>query len=192
MPATSPSPPPANPAADAPGATATFAATAPAGTETAERLAVEDEVTASIAATREVGGLDLYPTYDDGTSAASVNLADPLPVPPPGDDTTFEDERPAPLGPEDAARAFVAALRELIEIPDLRDPADPSGNTVIVGVGDIQRRYPFRSRPWFSDMLSELASGGLTPPPALALSRAEDLGSGRYRLSRVPEETPGA
>lgn len=190
MPATSPSPPPANRAADGPGTTATFTATAPTGTETAERLAVEDEVTASIAATREVGGIDLYPTYDDGTSAASVNLADPLPPPPPGDDTTFEDERPAPLGPEDAARAFVAALRELIEVPDLRDPADPSGNTVIVGVGDIQRRYPFRSRPWFSDMLSELASGGLTPPPALALSRAEDLGSGRYRLSRVPEETP--
>lgn len=180
------------PATLGPDPTATFTANPPATSESADRFAVADEVTASIAATREIDGFDLYPRYEDGTSAEDVNLGDPLPPPDPDDDTTFEDERPAPLGPDDAARAFVAALRELIELPDLRDPADPSGDTVVVGVGDISRRYPFRSRPWFSDMLSEMAGGGITPPPALALSRAEDLGSGRYRLSRVPEDGDGA
>ena len=171
--------------------TATFTANPPADAETADRLAVEDEVTASIETTREIDGFPLYPHYEDGTSPEDVDLRDPLPEPPPDDDTTFEDPRPPALGPEDARRAFVAALGELIEAPDLRDPADPSGNTVIFGPSEIQRRYQFKSRPWFSAILSEYANGRLTEEPTLALSRAEDLGSGRYRLSRVPEGVEG-
>lgn len=181
---------PAEPATVTAGAVATaaeFTAAEPADHQTAEHLAVEDEVSASIAGVREIDGFELYPTDEDGNTSEGIDLNSALPPPPP-DGIDFSDTRPPALGPEDARVAFVAALRELIEIDELRDPADPSGNTVVLSAGEINSRYRYRSRPWFSDTLKRMANGEITPPPALALSRAEDLGSGKYRLSRVPDD----
>jgi hypothetical protein len=148
-----------------------------------------DAVTAEIEEVREVDGVQLYPADEDGTTAESYDLESPLP-PGSDDEISWEDPRPAPRSRTDALLAFHAALRELIEIPELRDPRDPDGNTVIVTAGEIVDRYPFRSRPWFSEILSEMAEGAVTPPPSMSLARADDYPphEGRYRLRRLPDD----
>lgn len=164
-------------------ATATFTPTEPAATEDLDDM---DEIDREIAETTEVGGIPLY----DDDEVRSANLSDPLPLPPADDDTTFEDPKPAPLDRGSAVRALHEALRLLIEDPTLRDPADPTGNTVIIQTKDIVSRYPYRSRPWFAGELAALARGQRTPPPCLALELVDDTDgrSGKYRLKRVPDD----
>jgi hypothetical protein len=147
-----------------------------------------DAVTAEIEEVREVDGIELYPADEDGTTAESYDLAAPLPQGS-DDEITWEDPRPAPKSRNDAVLAFHAALDELFEVPELRDPADPTGDTVIVTPGDIGDRYPFRSRPWFSEILSDMAEGAVSPPPAKSLARADDYPAheGRYRVRRLPD-----
>jgi hypothetical protein len=61
---------------------------------------------------------------------------------------------------------------------------------VLITPGEIHDRYPYRSRPWFSEILIEMAEGALTPPPTMSLARAEDYPphEGKYRLRRLPDD----
>lgn len=170
----------------------TFDLDAPvAAGQTPDRMEVADEVRE----VRNVEGVDLYddPEDQDGPLDAE-NADDDLPMPPPGgfgdDEVTFEDDRPAPTSRGHAVEALHEVLRQLIDVEALRDPADPSGNSVIIQTNDIVIRYPYRSRPWFAQELAAMAEGKRTPPPALSLERvggthARDV---RYRLSRVPDD----
>ena len=145
-------------------------------------VAAEEEMQREAANVREIDGFDLYPEYDD---QPPVDVDGPLR---PLDDggISWADTRPAPLDREAAERAFVQMLREVIDDEDLRDPADPTGNTVILTPTILHTRYPYRSRPFYSEILRDAIGGKVTPPPHLMLSRADDLGPGKYRLSRVP------
>jgi hypothetical protein len=167
----------------------TFTATEPADDETADRMQFEVQFDDEVRGVREVEGVELYPRNDDGTTDESVDLSRPLPEPPAGDDTSFEEDRPDAPSREVAILALHDVLRKLIEREDLRDPADPNGNTVIIQVSDIYGPYKFKSRPWFSGELKALAGGQRTPPPSLSLERADDLGlkAGKYRLRRIPD-----
>lgn len=163
-----------------------FAVIEPQDDETAEHMTAVDEVDEMIAETTEVDGLELYPRDPAGETAEFFDLSTELP-PPPDDLIEFADQRPEPPSKAEALRAMYAVLDELLDLPELRDPADASGNTAIIQVKDVTDRLKFRSRPWFSGEFSALADGKRTPPPGKSLERAPDLGltAGRYRLRRV-------
>lgn len=160
-----------------------FAADDPQPGETAEDL----EFDAAVAEVTEVEGIELY----DSEEVRNVDLSLPLPLPPADDDVTFEDPKPAAMSRDQALRALHQALLDLSGDPMFRDPADPTGNTAIVQIDDIVQRYPFRTRPWFSDEVKAMATGQRTPPPCLSLEHAEDLGAraGKYRLRRVEDDS---
>lgn len=143
------------------------------------RKAVRDAVDA----VTEVDGLPLY----EDESERRIDPAVDVPAEP-GDDLEWGDDKPEAPTRELAVAAFDKALLELSGDPALRDPADPSGQTVIISPALLLERYPFRERPWFSAELSLLADGERIAPPGLSLSRAEDLGlrAGKYRLNRLP------
>jgi hypothetical protein len=157
--------------------------------EETEDMEIMDEIAEEIRGVREVEGVELYPA-ELGAETADIDPLAPLPpTADPDDEVSWEDPRPEPRSRNDALRAFHAALRELIDDPALRDPQEPDGNTVLITPGEIHERYPYRSRPWFSEILIDMAEGALTPPPAMSLARADDYPphEGRYRLRRLPD-----
>jgi hypothetical protein len=166
-----------------------FTATEPEGRETAESVEFDVDFGDDVRETREVEGVELYPRNEDGGTDEAIDLSVPLREPAPDDDITYEEDKPDAPSREEGVRAFHEALRQLMIREDLRDPADPSGNTVIITPGLIHKLYPFRTRPWFSGELAALAAGEHTPPPSMALELAADLGlnSGKYRLRRIPD-----
>jgi hypothetical protein len=158
--------------------------------EETENMEVMDEIADEIRSVQEVEGVELYPAELDSETANVDPLAPLPPTADPDDEVSWEDPRPEPRSRNDALRAFHAALRELIDDPALRDPREPDGNTVLITPGEIHDRYPYRSRPWFSEILIEMAEGALTPPPTMSLARAEDYPphEGKYRLRRLPDD----
>lgn len=113
--------------------------------------------------------------------AARIDVGQPIPPPAPGDELTWSDDKTAAPTPEAAAEAFDQALREIAEDPGLRDAANP--DDVLFQVADLVARYKFRSRPWFSERLTDAAEGRITVPPGLALCREEK--PGHYRIRRL-------
>jgi hypothetical protein len=166
-----------------------FTATEPANGETADAMEFDVDFSDEVRDTREVEGVVLYPRNEDGTSDETIDLSKPLPLPPEDDDISFEEDKPEAPSREVALLALYDVLRALSDREDLRDPGDPTGNTVIIQVSDVYGPYPYRSRPWFSAELTAIAAGKRTPPPSRTLERADDLGlrSGKYRLRRVPD-----
>lgn len=147
-------------------------------TETAEVRAEIDDL-------EEYDGLKLFPPDEDGETAEHVNLDDPLPRAPQGQDLSWEDPLPAPASRGEAIAAVKAVLVQLLDKPEL---ADPDGNGAIVQVGDVRAPYPFKSRPWFSETLSAMASGDIDlTQDGLSLTVAEEFPSHnrRFRLQRV-------
>jgi hypothetical protein len=143
-----------------------------------------DEMRDDIRNTTEVEGVDLYPQelgakFDDATADLPPKLG-------PQDQLSWEDPKPAPRDRDAAEAAFDAACLELVDDETLRDPADPTGSTVVVTVGMMADRYPFRSRPWFSETLNATASGRRTARSGVIVSAADDLGmaAGKYRIQR--------
>jgi len=163
--------------------TAGFTATEPAPGETADDLAAGAEFDDEVRNVTEVDGVPTSPAYEDDTTTGTEEL-----VPPTADqEVSFDEGKAEAPSRGEAVRALHAALRQLMDDPAFRDPADPSGSTAIIQVEDIYSRYPFRSRPWFSGELTKMASGERTPPPALSLERHPDFPAtaGKYRLKRV-------
>lgn len=130
----------------------------------AARRRAEEE----IAQMRESGEIETDPD--------AVDIDPTVPVPPPASDeieVTWTSRAAAPTA-EAAAEAFDLALRDLAgtDDPKLRDPADPEA--VLFGPGDLLERYPFRSRPWFSERLSSVIEGRVVVPPGLHVERTGD------------------
>jgi hypothetical protein len=171
------------------GPAATFTADDARPGQDADTLVAGADFDADVRSVTEVEGVNLDPSFPDDPTAG-MDLDAPLAPPDPDDDLTFEESKPAPASRQEAIRALHAALRELMDDPKLRDPADPSGDTAIVQVNDIFSRYQFKSRPWFSGELSRMADGATTPPPTLSLERHPDfpVGDGKYRLRRVGDD----
>lgn len=143
---------------------------------------------------REVEGVELY--EDRATEA--VDLSRPMePMPPemaavdgtPEDPfyDAEEESRPEPKSRAEAVGALADALDEMLADESLRDPKDPTGQTVIIGPGMTGDRYRFRSRPWFSEEYAKLAEGRGELADRYVMALAEDLGlkEGKYRLRRV-------
>lgn len=179
--------------ATAPAATAGYVATDPQPHETAEHLAARAEVDNDVADVRNVEGVELYPQDENGRTGERIDLSADLPAPDPDFDLSWEDPRPPAMSRNDAVLALHEALRELIAVPELRDPADPTGNTVIFGMPEVVDRYKFRGRPWFIGEFSKMIEGEAKSPQGLILSRATDLdlSAGRYRLRRIEDGDAG-
>lgn len=136
-------------------------------------------------------GFELYPQDPDtGVRPVFDDAAKPLPpAPAAAAGVSWDDPKP---GPRDRAAALVEFARTLTELSgraDLRDPADPTGCTVIVTADLIAKEYRYRSRPFFSETLNGMAQGRIGPdecPTNLGISAAPDLGAtaGKYRISR--------
>lgn len=145
---------------------------------------VRKEMRQEMKETTEVEGLELYPedlgaTFADGDKPLPAKL-------PPAEELTWDDPKPAPRDRAAAVEAFGKAAVELSDDPKLRDPADPTGCTVIVTAALFADRYPFRSRPWFVEAFNQAAAGELDLPGSRTLTPAPDLGAadGKYRLQR--------
>lgn len=138
--------------------------------------------------TTEVEGVELYPQDEDGTRGKFGDSAKPLPTFDPRDEMSWDDPLPAPRDRKAALIEFARTLDELFEIPELRDPADPTGGTVIVTAIQIREHYKYRSRPFYSETLNGLVSGSITReecPTDKILTLATDLApTGKYRIQR--------
>ena len=97
---------------------------------------------------------------------------------PPADDLSWGDDKKFAPTREDALKAFERALNEIANDETLRD-GDDTGVTFQVAL--LVDRYKFRSRPWFSEQLTELVDGDRSFP-GLTLSRTGKVGE--YRLTR--------
>lgn len=149
----------------------------------AEAREVRAEMEEEVRVTTHVEGVELYP--EDG--ARPEHATADLPTVPPDEGMSWEDDRPAPRDRKAAIEALIQALEELAKDPNLADPDDPSGRTVILTAALISERYTFRSRPFFVEVLIDMANGDLPGPAGLVLTPAPDLGAGKgkYRLQRV-------
>lgn len=136
--------------------------------------------------TTEVEGVELYPKE----GGARFEDADAVVAPArPEDHLSWDDPKPGARDRAAALTELARVLRVLMDREDLRDPADPSGNTVIVSATLLYETAQFRSRPWYSDALIQMANGRLPAgdcPTDLILTAAPDLGmsAGKYRLQR--------
>lgn len=124
----------------------------------------------------------LIPPQPDGDEASETNPSIPLEDVDEGR-INFSEIKPWAATPEEAAEAFDGALRRLSTDSELRDPEDNS--SAIFSVSTLVNRYKFRSRPWFSERLSDMADGEIEAPNGLQLTRAEDVGPGHYRLTNL-------
>lgn len=153
-----------------------------------EEAQVRREVRDELRETAEVEGVELYPQDEDGTRGKFGDSAKPLPTFDPRDELSWDDPLPAPRDRRAALVEFARTLDELFEIPELRDPSDPTGNTVIVTAGQIRERYKYRSRPFYSETLNGLTAGTITRdecPTDKILTLATDLApTGKYRIQR--------
>jgi hypothetical protein len=165
----------------------------PADEEDDDAPTVEEvrEIHEEAAEVKEVEGIALY----DDPAVEAVDLTKVTPGGPAvalEDDPLYDPEEEAKPAPKDRGAALDAladALRELLADPQLRDPRDPSGRTVVIGPGMVADRYCFKSRPWFSQELSALAMGDGPLAGRFDLALAEDLGirEGKYRLREIAD-----
>jgi hypothetical protein len=150
-----------------------FVATDPTADEDPDD--VKDEIRSQMTETAD----EIEPQLDPG--AALVDASQPVPPPSPRDEVSWGDSKASAPTPEAATEAFDQALREIAEDPALRDKENP--DDVLFQVADLVARYKFRSRPWFSERLTDAAEGRITVPPGLALCREDK--PGHYRIRRL-------
>jgi hypothetical protein len=172
-----------------------FDADEPYDGEDAADMAIRNEVEQDIANMTHIdgvpirGGLIAERDEDDPDGPSLHDLMDQVDPdadipPPPPDGVVLDEGKPDAATPQDAQLEFDKALRAALLIPELRDPADPTGRSVIVRVGQLRDMYPFRSRGWFSDMMSAMADGGRECPPGIRLEKMPDpRGQGFYRIT---------
>lgn len=169
-----------------------FTATAPTGAEgesMADRAAIEQEIDDDIAEMRASTEVPSNPEMAEGMPPIDVDSE--IPPPGPDDEISWEDigGKPEARDRKEALDAVIRTLVVLSQDPTLRDPADPT--VTLFQVDTIVKRYPFRSRPWFSTALAELAYGDEPLPSELGLTMtADDDDDGHYRLHRVAPTRP--
>lgn len=151
-----------------------------------EEAQVREDIAREVRDTKEVDGVELYP--QDG-GATPDHATRNFPKVAPQDELSWDDPKPAARDRKAALLAFARSLEQLADRTDLRDPADPTGCTVIVTVDLMTKTYDYRSRPFFSAALRDAAAGTLSReecPTNVIVSRADDLGAGegKYRLQR--------
>jgi hypothetical protein len=162
---------------------------APEGAD-ADTVDARAEVAEEIADLDEFDGTMLYPPDPEtGETGKEIDLRSPVERPPAGHNLTWDDPAPEAPSKNDAIAALHDVLRKLLDVPELRDPDDPSGNTVLVRMKDIHAPYPFRKRGWFSTEVSNMAKGVTIPPPSVSVTIAEGFPrhDRRYRLRRVAD-----
>lgn len=151
---------------------------------------VREEIAREMRETTEVDGFELYPqdaeTGDRATYDDAARKFDPVPA---DQQMSWADPKPEARDRKAALLELARNLEALMQRTDLRDPADPTGCTVIVAVSDITEIHKYRSRPWFWKALNDLANGTISReecPTDVLVSRAPDLGpaAGKYRLQR--------
>jgi hypothetical protein len=142
---------------------------------------------------RDVEGIELY--EDRETEAIDLTQeAAPLPDVADEDDPLHDPDdeaRPAPRTRAEAVTGLADAFDACLADPTLLDPADPTGQTVIVTPGLVFDRYRLRSRPWVSGEFALIAEGQGDLAKRYVLTLAEDLGirRGKYRLRRAGDHT---
>lgn len=121
---------------------------------------------------------ELEPHADE--EAGKIDIRKSVPPPTADQELSWEDDRPPAPSREAAVDAFVKALVELVDDDHLTDPDE--SESVLIGPALLADRYGFRSRPWFSEILTKAAEGELELP-GLSLTRTDRAGT--YRLQRV-------
>lgn len=147
-----------------------------------------EEMEREMRITMTVEGVELYPQVEGGGATPEhANMTFP-PVPA-NEEVSWESEKPAARDRNAAIEALRKALLELSGDESLRDPSDPTGRTIILRPGMVHDRYPFRSRPWFTEALIDMATGKLDAGNGLVLTSISEPGSepGSYRLQIVPD-----
>lgn len=169
-------------------------------------MTVQQEVDEEIADLDRVGGDELgsgaqkilgdliTPDEDDPTGEqlfAEMAAADRhAEIPPldPADDIEFQSDKPdEPVDPVEAQIRFDEALREVAADPAFRNPEDPTGRSAVFRTSQLQRKYPFRVRSWYSQMLRDMVNGDRICPPGLRIERLPDSEPGWYLLSRTDD-----
>jgi len=138
--------------------------------------------------TTHVEGIELYPEDENGARATPQDATAPLTKIAEEDAVSWEPQRPAPRDREAAIDSLREALLHLFDHSRFQDPADPTGNTLVVTAAEVYDLYGFRSRPFFVEALIDMANGEIEVGNGLVLAAAPDLGAtkGKYRLTRVP------
>lgn len=142
---------------------------------------VEDEMREIV----EEGGVPANPDPADRLPDIDV----PIPAVPDGeDDESWEDAIGGKPAARDRAAALAALYRTLFllsEDPSLRSAADPS--VTLFQVDTLVERFPFRSRPWFSEQLAAVVVGELEIPECYGMTLLvdDDDPDGHYHLHRV-------
>lgn len=157
----------------------------PFGPETADDAADDGEVTKESAA-REVAAMaselraeGAIPPPPDGADYSNIDPSRPIaPVTADPNQVSWDLKANAPTA-EAAAEAFDQALRQIAGDLKLRR----SDGSVVFTVAAFLERYPFRSRPWFSERLGAVADGTITVPPGLVLERTDRPGT--YRVIQL-------
>jgi hypothetical protein len=163
-----------------------FAVTAtPQDAEDPDDVEIELEIAAEIRDTDNVAGVDLYPADEDGETAEGVDPSVPLETAEGVAGMSWADPRPAAPSRTEAILAVRETLVELLADPAKRDPDDDTA--ALVQVADVTDRLKFKSRPWMSGVLSEMAAGTIDPPGDVTMTLADDLpiGNGRPNLYRL-------
>jgi hypothetical protein len=146
---------------------------------------VAEDMKQNLREAKNVDGIDLYPP--DPVTGERGNMSQATePLKTGAADVSWGDDKPAP---RDRAAALVAlnkSFDELLADEALRDPADPTGRTVVITVSLVVDRYPYRSRPWFIESFQQAALGEIELDGGKTLMPAPDLGrtKGKYRLKR--------
>lgn len=180
-----------------------FDASPPTATQDADAMDLDQATRADIASTTEVNGRTIRGEMvrpergpdgeqDDSLFDEMARVDPRQPVPPPGDEDDgidLTEPKPEAATRAEAELALDAALRGIAADPAFADPDDPTGRTILVRTHQIQERYPFRTRTWYSPMLAALANGERLCPPGLRVEKAPDRrGEGWYRIIRTTDE----
>jgi hypothetical protein len=145
-----------------------------------DRETVEREIEEDIEEMRTSGELPANPDPGD----RKINVEDPVRSRTP--DVSWADigGKPAARDRDAALLALYRTLAVLSEDASLRDRKDPA--VTVFQVDTIMKRYPYRSRPWFSGALTDIAMGEEDIPDEYGLTlTVDDDDDGRYRLHRV-------
>lgn len=157
----------------------------PQGTADPDDIEIEIEIRNEIRNTDQVQGVDLYPADDNGDTAEAIDPSVPLEMPESLAGMKWGDPRPAAPSRNEAIAAVFEVLADLLHDPGKRDPDDPEA--ALIQVQDVTDRVKFKSRPWMSGVLSDIAAGTIDPPSTWTMTLADDLpiGNGRPNLYRL-------
>jgi hypothetical protein len=111
---------------------------------------------------------------DPGDTLIDIDAPVP-PLSPDDEDDSWEDEiggKPAPRDRETALAALWRTLYLISQDESLRSPADPA--VTLLAPHHLFDRYPFRSRPWFSEQLAGVIVGEIEIPERYGMTLMVD------------------